>query len=441
MSKDKQRIKWEDLEFPEEHVKNGENYPDKLFYIVRRYIKYEGICSVINSCIGHFLYIEEMKKNTQKEIVPIIDMLHYHSDLWMMDETQNDWELFFEQPQLVYGFNDIEKAQNVLLGSSFRIFVNYETIYFYEDQIKLCNNIYQKYIHANIALKKNIRLWKDKLFLDNRKIIGCFMRMGIAAGKDIEKNLEEEKKKELGAELFEGWNMKYYPDCPTKQEIVCIIRKYLAQWDATHVFVSIDDEETLEYIKEELGDVILSIPRNRPQFYDRGAPKLEIYEKKFIEVEGAERYDRNLGYLTEIYLLSQCQSFLCGRSSGAATAVIINGNQYQHKYYFSSLYRYLDEKSLQLFCSQYTKIYVFGTGNWGTYIANYLSDKEIIYEGFIVSNRHINGDTIMQHPIYQLSKAKLDDTCGVVVGVKSYQTIVTELEKRGIKNYYVIGEV
>lgn len=47
----------------------------------------------------------------------------------------------------------------------------------------------------------------------------------------------------------------------------------------------------------------------------------------------------------------------------------------------------------------------------------------------------------MQHPIYQLSKAKLDDTCGVVVGVKSYQTIVTELEKRGIKNYYVIGEV
>lgn len=171
MSKDKQRIKWEDLEFPEEHVKNGENYPDKLFYIVRRYIKYEGICSVINSCIGHFLYIEEMKKNTQKEIVPIIDMLHYHSDLWMMDETQNDWELFFEQPQLVYGFNDIEKAQNVLLGSSFRIFVNYETIYFYEDQIKLCNNIYQKYIHANIALKKNIRLWKDKLFWITEKLL------------------------------------------------------------------------------------------------------------------------------------------------------------------------------------------------------------------------------------------------------------------------------
>ena len=84
----------------EHKISGGSKYPDKTFYVLRRFDEHVGIASDIIVYLGQLKHMES-KSN---QMIPVIDMKNYPSDI---SETKGDlgnaWEDFFVQPNIAWG--------------------------------------------------------------------------------------------------------------------------------------------------------------------------------------------------------------------------------------------------------------------------------------------------------------------------------------------------
>ncbi|MCI8454953.1 MAG: hypothetical protein HFE84_10125 [Lachnospiraceae bacterium] len=88
------------------------------------------------------------------------------------------------------------------------------------------------------------------------------------------------------------------------------------------------------------------------------------------------------------------------------------------------------------FCHVYKKIYIYGAGKFGHHCLNYLSQNEIEFKGFVVSDGQKEKNHGIQ-PVYGLSEIALGPDEGIIVGVgKEYLAEVeNELKKRKISRF------
>ncbi len=88
------------------------------------------------------------------------------------------------------------------------------------------------------------------------------------------------------------------------------------------------------------------------------------------------------------------------------------------------------------FCHKYKKIYIYGAGMFGHHCLNYLSQNEIEFKGFVVSDgqKEKNYDA---WPIYELSEIELGPDEGIIVGVgkEHVRVIENELKRRKISRF------
>jgi hypothetical protein len=309
----KDLIKWR-----EKRISYGEENKDKTFFIIRRISEIEGHCSMVNTVLGHLLRAEK------KDYIPIVDMKNYPSMVWQASEKrglENAWEYFYEQPGGYY-LEEINNSKNIVLcgGIGPKKKPNSKRIYFDEKQIRMWNNLYNNYIKFN---DETIRYFEKMLKIyniENNRVLAVSIRRGIEWGHIV------------NHEWFSS-----YPKHPYLGDVINKAEELLKLWECDYLFLAIDDQEGLEIFKKKFGDKLLFIERERWVYFKNGnALALEerhhIVRNDFKPRCQENIYNRELNFLTEVFILSRCDCILCSRTTANATAFIMNGGKYKHKY-------------------------------------------------------------------------------------------------------------
>ena len=105
-----------------EHIESyGEEYPNKSFFILRRWNKVNGLGSDIIVFLGMLKYMESKIDNP----IPLIDMKNYYSSIAEKSTPdENVWEYFFMQPcchndaERAFTLDDITKAKRVVISET-----------------------------------------------------------------------------------------------------------------------------------------------------------------------------------------------------------------------------------------------------------------------------------------------------------------------------------
>lgn len=286
----------------------GKENSDKTFYVARRFSEVEGHCSMVMTMLGHFYLAERMG------MIPVVDMKNYYSQLWQ-DESkrgkENSWEYFYEQPA-GFTMEDISKSKNVFLsdGVHSRKAPNYRTTFDKKDDIVFWNEIYKKYVRLNPTAKDIVEREIEQAGIQSKKVLAVAVRRGIEWGHKVKD---------------EGFAC--HCDVPDLEEIIEKTKEMKKQWKCDKVFLTIDDCEGLELFKREFKEDLLYIERDRWKYFENGIPNPNA-EKDFVGKES--KFEKEIKYLSELFIISQCESFIGTRSSTSLGAMVIKGSVFEN---------------------------------------------------------------------------------------------------------------
>ncbi len=94
--------------------------------------------------------------------------------------------------------------------------------------------------------------------------------------------------------------------------------------------------------------------------------------------------------------------------------------------------------NLRVYCENYDKVYIYGTGLWGELCYREVEDEHISNTvGFIVSDGHFKRDEFHGIPVLYLSQIDIDEDTGIIVALddKYASEVIPMLEAKGLKNY------
>lgn len=292
----------------QEKRKYGDKFPTKKFYVIRRE-GMGGIYSDIQIFVGHLLYADK------HNLVPVIDRMNYINKWYQMDEDEgkiNAWEMYFMQPS-GYNLTDIKEASEVFLSNSADVYpwdrYDFTDLKVYTDDkfIRKINAIFDKYIHYNEISDKYIHSEYQKSIGDRKNILGVICRYGY-------NQLYEERNEEV----------RNHPKQPELDELIKRVEICMKEWKCEFVFLATDKKVVEEKFKKTFKEKLLL--NSGSTFLENGI--------KGKEDERNIKYLRGLEYLANIYVLSRCDSIICGMNGGAAAAIVLNGGSYKNKYIY-----------------------------------------------------------------------------------------------------------
>lgn len=301
----------------EKKKKYGELNPDKTFYVIRPYYYLEAneLCTTIANLLYHYYRtLHGIAYAQNKGWIPVVDWQNYgimpHMENEPINGTSNGWEYYWNQPS-GYSLEEAYQSKNVILST--RNSQSYEfmpSIAIYSPLTKYVTKLaelcpqYDKSITFNEITMNYINSWEKKLFTKNERILGVSVR-GVA----------------YGVKRIPG-----HPVQPTINELINFLNTKLEEWEIDKIYFTCEASWMVDEMKTTYEDKLIVLPRQR---YDR-VPSAEdnpLYEP-------GRRYQTNLDYLTEMYLLSKCTSLVAGMSSGVRNAVIWNDQKYEHIHIF-----------------------------------------------------------------------------------------------------------
>jgi hypothetical protein len=169
----------------------GPENSGKWFYVIGIFVSGCGIFGLISHILKHIVYAEKFG------YIPIVDLQNYDTQYLDPDSLgkENAWEYFFEQPS-GYSLRDISKSKNIILSAKtsnprIRILNNSDNLSDNHELQKYYNELFQKYIRPNKLTQDYLSTDEDKIFIENRKILGILCRgtdytLKKPAGHDIQ---------------------------------------------------------------------------------------------------------------------------------------------------------------------------------------------------------------------------------------------------------------
>lgn len=267
--------------------------------------------------------------------IPIIDIEYAYSFRQGRIGESNIWDACFKQPVTAK-----EAAMQPYVLAAGELFS-------YSDDPSICldlnEDITDHFIHVR---KENFRsyyakakkyvepIWqvKDEILTEldeeiwnqvkGKRVLGVFLRENFT--KDIAYSNKNDQA------VFSN-----HPLLPGVKETIEIIKTQLTSWEFDAIFLSTAYADSVKQFKEEFGDKVICIDRERMNINDKrttdfGMGEQEIYE---IFMENISYYlNISQTYLKEIVGLSRCNYLLGGASSGMAAALVMNGGEYDDIY-------------------------------------------------------------------------------------------------------------
>jgi len=309
-----------EMELP---LRLGKNNPNKIFYLIGYYqtewFVEQGVISTWLDFMPQVLYA------LSKGYVPIIDMLNNYKPM-MLDEKNrgriNAWDLYFSQPQNDYTLEEALNSEKVIFGKdqtniSLSDDIKWSNIPLADTDFNICQEML-KYGNLSKTIVQNGDSFIRKNFPSGKKILGISFR------REFEQ-----------LHYFNSWITPPGTHIvrTTLSELVETIKKVLKEIKYDKFFFIADDREAYDVVKRLFGDKCLYSERPvRHSFMDNKPIPLD--RKDLIYVEYDKRDDdcmlREMEYMTDVYILSKCDSLLSAGGSADLFAYLLNNKKYEN---------------------------------------------------------------------------------------------------------------
>lgn len=293
----------------------------KKFYVIKSIDIHWGILSTWLCTLPKVNFALENK------LIPVIDFTNPENHPTMLiDKVDfnklNIWDLYFLQPNVKYDLESIYKSRNVSFFNG-----NHPISY---------KHFSPDIINGNIPLSKDDYHVIKKLY--NIMPLNTSI---VNYAKDLQKTIFPKNEKILGIsfrrafERLHHFNSILTPNGThivrmTLDQLIVKTQELLDELQYKYFFFTTDDRESLTIMQEKFKDKILYTERpishqfenNKPIPLDRPDLVTDEFWKRDRDV-----YLRNKEYLSDIYLLSQCDSILsCGGTADLFAYIIKDGN-------------------------------------------------------------------------------------------------------------------
>lgn len=277
----------------------GNDYPDCVFYVIRRNTPNVGLFAYVIGALGGIVYAVD------KGYIPIVDMQKYSNPYLDEKIGGNAWEYYFEQP-CGYSLKDIEHAKHVILSEGIPTW-KCPDIHVFEEESESAywKDMWNKYIRIN---KSTIECIQNK-----SKDINYTNSCGvIIRGTDYTRN------KPLG-----------HPIQPAPNQALEKVDELLKKWDYDYFFLTTEDQQIYTLFKDNTNFNLMSIRSFRLDEND--ITNSNIPEMISDTIGG---YQHGLDYLANVWIVSQCESIIAGKC-GSAIAAKLMSNKYKNEYYWN----------------------------------------------------------------------------------------------------------
>lgn len=289
----------------DEIKKIAQSPEQKTYYIIRRDNASIGLLTYVSLFLGHIAYA------IAKGYIPVVDMQSFPS-IYLENEDigkKNAWEFYFKQPlDTTIELSDIYKKEKYVLGPvdmhPLSPFIN---SVFDDRESKFWKKLYANFIHFSDEANAYIHD-EYKNLIEGKKVLGLLYR-----GTDYTK-------------------MRPYghPIQPSLNTFISKVDELIEQWgEFDYIYIATEEKTAVTKLKEKFPNKVLE---NKRVYYD----DLNIdflFEASFDRKN--DRYLKGLEYLSSMYLLSRCNSFIGGLCAGTYAANFINNTDFENKYFFN----------------------------------------------------------------------------------------------------------
>ncbi len=291
----------------------GSRNPDKTFYVIRP-IDFSSpfyIGAELHLLANYFYVLSHLPYAQEKGWIAVIDQqnyLVYNSLPNAIYGTKNAWEYYWQQPYH-YELNEVYHSKNVVLSKQnwfSKWDMGYNTAnYTNKKIISFYNNLTESF-QLQPHVKEYIEKILNDIFPRQKKVLGVSVRY-------------------VGYSRRSYYQAPGHPIAPELSELIEIVKKRFIEWDMDLIFLTSDDQESIQLFEMIFGKKLVFLPRNRTNSSKK-------YNKKNINPLYWEHniYQTSLSYLTEMELLAKCNGLIGSVTSGLRYAIIKNNNKYEH---------------------------------------------------------------------------------------------------------------
>lgn len=294
----------------------GEKNKDKTFFLIPASYK-SGLYS------NALLALPIIQYAIRRGYVPVVDCKSVYIAMMHGPEKkglENAWDYYYEQPGKV-SIEEVFQSKKVIHYSKEAYDIkrpSYFTKFPAPDQeLKYWNKFIAEYLHLQKPIEERIEQTAMKLFAGKKKILGVGMRAFFRALYCT------------GESSIEG-----HPKVPDCEEMIQIIEMKMREWESEYIFLSVDDREYQQKIVKHFGNKCLFIDRHLHHLFVNNIPlplhDLKYWDQIHCEIQRVPFREYTEEYITEVYLLSRCDSLYSCRNGGSIFASLLNGGRYEH---------------------------------------------------------------------------------------------------------------
>jgi hypothetical protein len=288
----------------EKQTSYGIENPDKTFYIT-------GVADTRGGLFWLMLFnLNRIAYALQQGWIPIVDWQNQPNQYLEKGclYKENAWEYYFEQP-CNYNLNSIKHSKNVIQGIG---------------SLSVDNLILDCYIEIN-----------DEYFPYLKKIFKQYIRFNEFTYNYIDKEYKtvlKGKNKVLGV-LCRGTDYvlrkpEGHPIQPEPEKVIKKAKEVMNDKHLDYIYLASEDQEIFELFRKEFGEKLLT---NKQERFTKQELANVTYLYQIKHEREKDKYLLGLEYLSSMYLLSKCHSFISGRTRGA-TGVLLMTDGFDYQY-------------------------------------------------------------------------------------------------------------
>ena len=223
---------------------------------------------------------------------------------------ENSWEYYFEQP-LRIGLEQAYNSENIILSSEKELSLcPLKIMSFYENKNGILTEwrmlVKMGLLKIKPVLFKEISAMREKLFLPTDRVLGVLLR-----GTD-----------------YVNTKPQMHPIPPPVEFAASIVFDKLQEWNCNKIFLATEDKSIVQIFKDVFGDLCVTLNREYVNYTPGKAISLVRIDRP------NDHFQQGKDYLTQMVLLSMCDSFVTARCSGSV-GVMMMSEHFEHTYFFN----------------------------------------------------------------------------------------------------------
>ena len=291
----------------EHYIKKGD--PDKpTYYIIRRLPDTTGLLARYRMVMGHVRYA------LSKGWLPVVDMQNYSNPYLAPEKLgkENSWEYYFEQP-LRIGLEEAYNGENVVLsnGDSVDPYPGH-SLKFLEQQNESLTEwrmlVKLGLMKIKPELMEEISKVRESMFSPEDRVLGVILR-----GTD-----------------YLVRKLKGRPIPPPVEFAESTVNAKLKEWKCHKIFLATEDKRIIDPFQSTFGE--------RCVILDRVYVDYNSLKDRFVSVCRIDRENDHFlqgkDYLTQMVLITMCNSLVAARCSGTTTVMMMQEN-FEHTHFFN----------------------------------------------------------------------------------------------------------